>query len=51
MFEDAPAGIQAAHAAGMYAVGIGKPDALPDADLVVSDLSHCPLATLFGRGQ
>jgi beta-phosphoglucomutase len=51
VFEDAPAGIQAAHAAGMYAVGIGKPAALPDADLVVADLSRCPLASLFGHGQ
>ena len=34
VFEDAHAGIQAAHAAGMKAVGIGNPDNLPGADIV-----------------
>ena len=32
VFEDAVAGIDAAHAAGMQAVGIGTPGALPKAD-------------------
>ncbi|MCD8321323.1 MAG: beta-phosphoglucomutase [Oscillospiraceae bacterium] len=33
VFEDSVAGIQAAHIAGMAAVGIGAPEALPEADL------------------
>ena len=33
VFEDAAAGIEAAHAAGMAAVGIGDPAALPEADI------------------
>lgn len=33
VFEDAVAGIQAAHAGGMAAVGIGSREALPEADL------------------
>ncbi|WP_294599729.1 beta-phosphoglucomutase [uncultured Rikenella sp.] len=35
VFEDAEAGIEAARAAGMYSVGIGSPDILRKADLVV----------------
>lgn len=33
--EDAPAGVQAIHAAGMKAVGVGSPDALPDAEWII----------------
>ena len=33
VFEDAAAGIEAAHNAGMYGVGIGTPEALPEADM------------------
>lgn len=51
VFEDAPAGIQAAHAAGMYAVGIGKPDVLSEADLIIPDLSHCAFDALFARSR
>ena len=40
VFEDADAGIEAAHAAGMKAVGIGTADNLPDADYLASDLSE-----------
>ncbi len=40
VFEDAVAGIEAAHAAGMKAVGIGKPQVLTQADLVVSGLNQ-----------
>ncbi len=46
-FEDAPAGIRAAHAGSMYAVGVGKPDDLPEADVVIPDLSRCPFDALF----
>lgn len=39
VFEDAVAGIEAAHAAGMPAVGIGDPAVLCSADIVVPRLS------------
>ena len=38
VYEDAAAGIQAAKAGGMYAVGIGQAENLPGADLVVPGL-------------
>jgi beta-phosphoglucomutase len=38
VFEDAEAGIEAARRAGMGSVGIGKPIALKDADMVVAGL-------------
>jgi len=38
VFEDAEAGIEAAHRAGMGAVGIGKPIVLKDADVVMAGL-------------
>ncbi len=40
VFEDAQAGIEAAHAAGCYAVGIGTPQRLPQADCHVRDLAE-----------
>jgi beta-phosphoglucomutase len=40
VFEDAPAGIEAAHAAGMIVVGIGTVEALPAADMIATDLSR-----------
>jgi len=47
VFEDAAAGVEAAHAAGMYAVGIGTLTALPEADLVVPSLAQLDYRTLF----
>lgn len=38
VFEDAIAGIQAAHAGGMIAVGIGEPEVLTEADVVIPGL-------------
>jgi beta-phosphoglucomutase len=38
VFEDAEAGVQAGKAAGMQVVGIGKPEVLKEADLVVKGL-------------
>ncbi|MDI7247247.1 MAG: HAD-IA family hydrolase [Bacillota bacterium] len=35
VFEDAEAGVEAAHRAGMYAVGAGSPDVLRQADHVI----------------
>ncbi|MDN5284149.1 MAG: Beta-phosphoglucomutase [Mucilaginibacter sp.] len=46
VFEDAIAGIEAAKAGGMKAVGIGKPDVLHEADLVVSGLDKMTLNKL-----
>lgn len=35
VFEDSAAGIQAAHSAGMKAIGIGTKENLPDADFIM----------------
>lgn len=40
VFEDAEAGIEAAIAAGIYVVGIGSPDILGNADIVISGLDE-----------
>lgn len=40
--EDAPAGILAAKAAGMFAVGIARDEDLPGADLIVSSPAEIP---------
>jgi beta-phosphoglucomutase len=47
VFEDAAAGIEAAHAAGMYAIGVGTSQTLPKADRVVPDLGHVNIRSLF----
>lgn len=39
VFEDSVAGIRAAHAGGMKAVGIGKADCLPEADICMERLT------------
>ena len=46
VFEDAAAGIEAAIAAGMHSVGIGSPDILGKADLVVPSLAAVSIAQL-----
>ncbi|MNL44615.1 Beta-phosphoglucomutase [compost metagenome] len=38
VFEDAEAGVAAGKAAGMQVVGIGKPEVLREADLVITGL-------------
>jgi beta-phosphoglucomutase len=40
VFEDAAAGIEAAKRGGMYAVGIGSPETLAQADEVIPALAH-----------
>ena len=45
--EDAVAGIEAARRAGMRVLGIGSPDRLPNADIVVPDLSAIPVDRLL----
>ncbi len=47
VFEDAEAGLQAARAAGMYAVGIGKAAVLKSADYVADGLCNFDVNTLF----
>ena len=48
VFEDAIAGVEAAIAGGMKAVGIGSPEVLGEADLVVSGLNEMSLEKLKG---
>jgi len=48
VFEDAEAGIAAAHAAGMLAIGIGDAGILGNADLVVPGLKDLSLVQLRG---
>lgn len=47
VFEDAVAGIKAAKAAGMFAVGVGKPEILLQADCVVQNLDSDEVYRLF----
>lgn len=49
VFEDAVAGIQAAHNAGMKCVGIGSPDILKEADLVFPGFMNLNMADLKFR--
>ncbi|OKP87653.1 beta-phosphoglucomutase [Paenibacillus helianthi] len=46
VFEDAEAGITAAIRAGMRSVGIGSPETLSAADIVVPSLAHISVAAL-----
>ena len=46
VFEDAIAGVEAAINGGMKVVGIGSPDVLVNADLVVSGLNEMSLEKL-----
>ncbi len=47
VFEDAVAGVEAAKRAGMFALGIGSPDVLTGADLVVPSLENLTIAELL----
>jgi beta-phosphoglucomutase len=47
VFEEAGAGIEAAHRAGMGAVGVGQAAALKDADVVVRGLDQLMALTQF----
>ena len=50
VFEDAAAGIQAAHAGGMKAVGIGNPDLVRGCDLfarTLADVTPSQIRALF----
>ena len=50
VFEDAFSGIEAAHNGGMYAIGVGARENLPNADAVVRDLSAFSPDALFFDG-
>jgi beta-phosphoglucomutase len=47
VFEDAFQGVAAAKAAGMFAVGVGARENLPNADMTIGDLSEFDANTLF----
>lgn len=47
VFEDAPAGVEAAKRAGMDCVGVGSTDVLGDADFVISSFSLFTLRSPF----
>lgn len=49
VFEDALAGIDAAHNGGMSAVGIGMPDILTNADVVYSDLDGVSIEEILEK--
>jgi len=44
--EDAAAGIDAIHAAGMSAIGIGSAEQLPQADLILPDIAKCDINSI-----
>ena len=46
VFEDAQAGIEAAIAGGMKCVGVGKPELLGRADMVIPDLREITINQL-----
>ncbi len=48
VYEDAAAGVQAAHAAGMFCVGIGTAANLPEADVVIPSLAFADI-TVFAN--
>jgi len=47
VFEDAIAGVEAAKNGGMKAVGVGSPEVLNEADLVISGLNEMSLQKLY----
>ncbi len=47
VFEDSAAGIEAAHRCGMKAIGIGRKDRLPQADLLAPSLGELPIEIIF----
>ena len=49
VFEDAEAGIEAAHRAGMQAVGIGKPEVLTEAETVIPSFDGVVLSELLEK--
>lgn len=48
IFEDALAGVQAGKSENIFVVGIGRPENLAGADIVVPDLAHLNIEALVG---
>lgn len=46
VFEDAIAGVEAAHRGGMYCVGVGSSDVLTEADIVINQFTEIDLGRL-----
>lgn len=51
VFEDAVAGIEAAHNAGMLAVGIGTVENLPEADILLPGLNNITIDEIINKLQ
>lgn len=47
VFEDAVAGVEAAHRAGMKCVGVGSPDILSDADMIIPGFEYFTMKDLI----
>lgn len=47
VFEDAVAGVEAAHRAGMKCVGVGEPDILRDADMIIPGFENFKIKDLI----
>ncbi|MCJ7840047.1 beta-phosphoglucomutase [Lederbergia sp. NSJ-179] len=47
VFEDSQAGLEAAKAVGMFAIGVGQKHALPHADIVYPSLKNFPVELYF----
>ena len=51
VFEDAVAGVEAAHRAGMKVIGIGDVEVLKKADLVIPDMTNLKIDDLKNLGR
>ena len=51
VFEDASSGIEAAHSAGMLAVGIGTVENLPEADILLAGLNNITVDEIINKLQ
>src|SRR5690606_11519710 len=49
VFEDSQAGLEAAKAVNMFAIGLGMPENLPDADVVYRNLLELEVERFFPR--
>ncbi len=49
VFEDAKAGVDAAHNGGMKAIGIGRKENLPNADICIPGLFHITIDDLMNQ--
>ncbi len=49
IFEDSLAGVQAGNSVGIFVVGIGRPENLPGAGIVIPDLAHLDIDNLLKK--